>query len=1111
MTDIHSWLADNQFQKYAESFAVQEISIDQVAQLTDADLQGLGFATLGERKRFQKAADRGTGPNAPLSSAPGESSSASILTAPARNFEEGERRHATVMFSDLTGYTALNEAFDPEEVEAIMARIKGEAVAAIERYGGRVNQFVGDEVMAIFGVPVARGDDPMRAVRAALDLHKAVDAIAAGLAQQLGRIISMHSGIQSGLVVARRGDSRAGDYTLTGDAVNTAARLRSLAGPGELIISQQTWNQVSDHFEGEAGAPIALKGKERALVPWRIVKERALPRVGGHPLVGRTDEKQQFSSVAIACAQRKQGGVVLVRGDPGMGKSRLCAEFLELAREYGLVCHDSVILDFGARTGLDAMRRIVQSLLGLAADSNASSSSDAIAALSRIGAASHAPFLYDLLDVAAPEPVRALLSAMSVAARQNFTLDALRALAHRSAECAPILILLEDINWADAWTLRQLGELAALTDHEPLLMVMSTRFAGDPSRGEWRCALKDRSVTNLDLGPLAADDALRLVAGSAMSEHLLRSCVERADGNPLFLHQLVLNAVEEETSQLPGSIQALIQARMDRLSPRDKSALQAAAVWGSRVPMVALRHLLGDPSFEGTALVDHFLLRPNGDDFEFSHALIRDGAYGSLLHSRRRELHIAAAQWVEAADIALAAEHYERAQDERAAQAYLLASDALSDVFKYAEALALVERGLPLSDAQPVQFRLRLARVRLRLENARAADAVDAGPAALEVSQSGGERALALLEIAAGMRVLDRLADGLTLLEQAQPLLEQAGMTHELSRLHHLRGNLLYGMDRATECQLSHELALEFATRAGSVEAQVNAMGGIGDALYAQGRIRTAHDVFTRCVALAREHRLLRVEVSYLTMLEWTSLYQMDIAGSVAASTAGIELALRISHWRSEMILRAQRAVADGWYLGNVKNALPQLDRVLEIVRAVGMRRTEALSWTFHGLLALREGNLEAARAHAACALDLEGQIGLRSVGAPVFGVLARAEHDAVSRRKALATGEAILGQGAPVHSHIMFYDLAIEASLGDRQWDEAERYCALFDAYAAAEPFTLSRFVTRCGRAMSRVGRGETGADLLVELQALRQQAHDTQCFVYVERIDMGILRATR
>ena len=1114
MSQIRTWLEAEGFGQYAEAFVAQDISVDLLPELSEADLMTLGVASLGDRKRLLKAIAAGQLASSPPPAhvawrEPGATSASANTSVPPSRSDVGERRHATVVFSDLAGYTALNETFDPEEVEVVMGVVKREAIAVVERHGGHVNQFVGDEVMAIFGVPVARRDDAQRAVRAALKLHQAVDAIAAGLTEKLGRVLSMHTGIQSGLVVVRRSDSRSGDYSLTGDTVNTAARLRSLAKPGEVVVSPQTWQQVSDYFEAEAGAPIELKGKERPLVPWRILSERIVHQAGRRPLVGRAEETQRFSTLIEACQLSRCGGAVIVRGDPGIGKSRLVAEFLSLARGQGFACHSSSILDFGSSTGHDAIRRLVQSLLGLAADADAASRSMAIATFaSAPNGAQHAPFLYDLLDVAPPASVRALLSAIEVGRWKTSTRDALCELTSPAGSSAPRLLLVEDIHWADAWTLDQLGTLAAHAATQPLLLIMTTRFAGDPSVGDWRGALDDLPVCTIDLGPLCSEDALRLaVVASTVSETLLRSCVERAEGNPLFLEQLLLNAGDVGAASLPGSIQALIQARMDWLLPNDHHALQAAAVWGLRVPLAAVRHLLGEPDFDARTLVAQFLLRQDGDDLAFSHALIRDGAYSSLLHARRRELHLAAAQWIEPHDVALAAEHYERAQDERASQAYLRASDALTEKFKYADALALVERGLPLANAPPVQFRLRLARASLLLKNARAAESIEAGRAALGVAQSGADRALALIEMASGMRLLDRHDEGLALLDEAQPLAEQAGMPLELSHLHHLRGNLLYALNRATECQQSHERALEFARQAGSVEAQAEALGGIGDAHYAQGRIRTAHQAFTQCVTLARDHGLLRVEASYLTMVGVTLLFQMDIVGSLAAAATVIELVQPIWHQRAEMLARFQRVVVDGWFRGNVEAAMPHAVRTLEIARSFGNPVMEAFYWTGRSMLALRQGDRNAACSHAASALEVAGEDGLNFLGAYALGLLANAESAQPSRRKAMAAGEQILRRGTPIHNHFTFYDLAIRASLDDSEWEDAERYCALLDN--AAKPFAWGLFVADQGRALCRAGRGECGPALLAQLQALRAQAHDAQCFVYLDRLDAAIVRA--
>ena len=1129
MTDIQTWLAAHGLGKYAGEFVAQDVTPDLLPELSDADLRELGVASLGDRKRLLKAvaaasvvaantagvAVAGAAGATPLATRtqaqPPPEAVAPAPVQPAPPSDEGERRHATVMFSDLTGYTALNEAFDPEEVEQIMARIKAEANAVIERHGGRVNQFVGDEVMALFGIPVARRDDPKRAVSAALELHTAVDGIAAGLSARLGRVLSMHTGIQSGLVITRRSDSRSGDYTLTGDTVNTAARLRGLAGPGEVVVSPQTWQQVSDYFEAEAGQAVEVKGKERPLVPYRILRERAVPTGGSRPLVGRTEEMQQFTTLAAACLKRQRGRVIFVRGDPGLGKSRLVAEFLHVAREQGLICHTTSILDFGARTGRDALRVLLQSLLGLAPDADVASRAQVISGLAAGNAsdAEYAPFLYAMLDVELPDQVRSLLSAFDVQARRKSSLETLRHLVATQASAAPTLLLVEDIHWADPWMLAPLGALAALTARYPLLVMMSTRFAGDPSVSEWRTNLHGLPVTSIDLGPLAPDDALRLAAGAAsISETLLRSCVERAEGNPLFLEQLLLNAGDEGATSLPGSIQALIQARMDRLLPADKAALQAAAVWGQRVPLQAIRHLLADPAYDCRVLVQQFLLRPEGDELVFSHALFRDGAYASLLHARRRQLHRLAAEWVEPRDVALAAEHFERAEDARAMTAYLRASVATAAEFHYAQALDLVERGLRLAGDSDQSFALKLARARLLLEIGRSDEAITAGQGAVEAARNGGERALGLITMASGMRIVDRPQEGLEVLAQAQPLAEQAGLTLELSRLHELRGNLLFALGKTIECQHEHERALELARQAGSAEAEVAALGGIGDACYAQGRIRTGYKLVKQSVELAQRQGFLRVEVAYLPMLGWSSLYMMDGRGAVETARKVLKLATRISSRRSELMARGQLALVDGWVRGNWREMTSQLGAGLDLARAIGSPRFEAMAWFMRSLLAIRANDFLLARQSLDTAFAVAGERGMFFSGPQLYGTLARIETDPVARRAALAKGEELLAGGHLSLNYCVFYDAAIQVSLDAGEWDEAERYCALMEAYAAPEPFPWADFVVARGRAIGRAGRGETGTALVAELRSLRQQAVHAESDIHVPGIEAVLER---
>ena len=228
----------------------------------------------------------------------------------------------------------------------------------------------------------------------------------------------------------------------------------------------------------------------------------------------------------------------------------------------------------------------------------------------------------------------------------------------------------------------------------------------------------------------------------------------------------------------------------------------------------------------------------------FCHALIRDGAYASLLHKRRRALHARAAEWFASRDGVLAAEHFDRADDPRAATAYLDASLTLAEQFRHAAALALVERGLALAVAQETRFALLMARGRLLLELGRAGDAIEAARAALEAASNAGERARALIAMAAGMRLNDRIAEGLAALDEAEPLASAPALTLDLSRLHHLRGNLLFPLGRDADCVREHELARRLARDAGSLEAEAAAMGGLGDGYYLQGRMRSANRQF---------------------------------------------------------------------------------------------------------------------------------------------------------------------------------------------------------------------------------------------------------------------------
>ena len=767
------------------------------------------------------------------------------------------------------------------------------------------------------------------------------------------------------------------------------------------------------------------------------------------------------------------------------------------------------MLDFGAETGRDAVRSLARSMVGVAgtADEGARRMAIERASKARPRAAEQLLFMHDLLDVAPPAELRALAAAMSTSAREQGSLHALCDIVASVGAATPLLLVVEDIHWADAWTLERLAALAMGAGKQPLLLVMTTRFAGDPSAGAWRTTLHGAPLIGVDLGPLDVEESHRLAALSSTSPPaLVASCVERAEGNPLFLLQLLLDAGAAAQASLPGSIQALVHTRMDRLAANDKAALQAAAVFGQRYTLEALRQLLDQPDYDCRLLVENFLVRADGGEFMFCHALIRDGAYGSLLHKRRRALHARAAEWFSGRDPVLAAEHFDRADDPRAAASYLEAGASLSEQFRHGAALALVERGIALAVARETRFALLMARGRLLVELGRSDDAIEAARAALQAASSPGERAQALIATAAGMRLNDRIAEGLAALDEAEPLASAAALPLELSRLHHLRGNLIFPLGRDADCVREHQLALGYAREARSLQAEAAALGGLGDGYYLQGRMRSANEQFAQCVALARANGFGRLEVANLSMIGWSSVHLAEFARAVAVGHEAVELALRASQPRAEIMARQLIATVEGLVRGQLDEAEREVEAAFQLARALGAKRFEAQNRGLAAMFALRRGDRAGARQHVQDAMAICREHGMGHIGPWVHGVFALVETDRSARLRWLEEGERQLALGSVSHNHVQLPELAIDALLEIGDWPGVERQCARIRAYTANEALATSEFVIARGLALARFGRGERGDALLATLRELRVSGAAAELNTFLPSLDTAI-----
>jgi tetratricopeptide (TPR) repeat protein len=571
-------------------------------------------------------------------------------------------------------------------------------------------------------------------------------------------------------------------------------------------------------------------------------------------------------------------------------------------------------------------------------------------------------------------------------------------------------------------------------------------------------------------------------------DQFVERCVERAAGNPLFLEQLLRHAEESAEAGVPGSVQSLVQARLDRLDTMDKAALQAASVLGQRFDQEALSHLLGKRDYDPHPLVAHFLLRPQGEAFLFAHALIRDAVYETLLKSRRRELHRRAAHWFAGRDLVLRAEHLDRAEDGEAPPAYLAAARAQAAEYRYDLARRLVERGAALAVSRADRFALACFQGEILHDLGDMASAKQAYEAALAAAESGGERCRAWIGLAAVKRVTDELEGASADLDRADAEAVAQGLTAEQARTHFLRGNLLFPRGDIEGCLREHELSLEFARAAGSVELEAAALGGIGDAEYVRGRMISAHDRLHRCTELAREHGLGRIEVANLAQIAHSTLYFRPQQDALEHALSAAASAMKVGHGRAELNARLAAMFAL-FALGELEPCREQIGKAQALVHRLGARRFEPVSHLYHGKLAVAEGRRLEAIQPLEEALDLSRRTGNGFHGPQILSALASALDGPEERRLALAEGEAVIRAGCVGHNPLRFYPDAMQVALDLADCEEVERYATALEDYTRAEPLPWSDFFIARGRALAAVRNAPPSEALAAEVHRLQAE----------------------
>ncbi|MGH3058827.1 MAG: AAA family ATPase [Gaiellaceae bacterium] len=571
------------------------------------------------------------------------------------------RKTVTIVFSDLKGSTSLGEKLDSESLQGLMSRYFDTMRVVLERHGGTVEKFIGDAIMAVFGLPKVHEDDALRAVRAAAEMQHTLVELNDELERDWGASLTTRTGVNTGEVVA--GDPRAGQRLVLGDAVNVAARLEQAAGEMEVLLGELTYRLVRDAVEAEAVEPLDLKGKSDPVPAYRLVSvgpERAR-EPASVPLIGRQSELALLTRELARAVDDRSCRLVTLLGDPGVGKSRLVGEFSAAVRAEADVLGGRC-LAYGRGITFWPLAEAVRQAAGIADDDAPAAAREKLSAI------------VDHDDAV----VERIASAFGLS-EQQFLVDevfwAVRTLLEALARRRPLVVVFDDIHWAEPTFLELIEHLVDTVRDAPLLLLCPARQVLLERLPNWAQRPKEVRLT---LKPLSeADVALvieNLLGSTDIVDEARRRIVEAAEGNPLFAEQLLSMMIDDGLLRcddgrwvaagdlsglaIPPTIQALLAARLDQLEREERLVLEAAAVVGQRFALDAVQELVPDLAGEDVtahvaALVQKQLVRPQGASvdgertFRFHHILIRDAAYQGILKRARVTLHERFVAWAD--------------------------------------------------------------------------------------------------------------------------------------------------------------------------------------------------------------------------------------------------------------------------------------------------------------------------------------------------------------------------------------------------------------------------------------------------------------------------------
>ena len=899
---------------------------------------------------------------------------------------EAERRPVTVLFADVVGFTSLAEQLDPEELRSLMMSCFQTLAEEIRHYGGFIEKFIGDAILAVFGAPVAHEDDPERAVRAALGMQVRLQQIRTSTRGATAGALTMRIGINTGLVVAGTvGEGK--DYGVVGDAVNVAARMQQIGAPGQVTISEETHRFIRKSFDCRPLGAVSLKGKAQPTQAFEVIG----PSVGRasileaellrSPLIGRDEELRQLMEL-FARARKGRTQVVSLIGEAGIGKSRLLAEFLHQLSADGLLNQITVYQTVCSALGSEAYHVLIdffRTCFALTPEDSATQARDKIATiLQAIGAPSESiiPVVENLLGFAAKELHFEHLDPEQLK-RQLFL--AMKEICQCQCEQRPVLLVVEDFQWADAASVELLRSLVDRVSDRPLLLLLVARPTAQIS------VMYGAKVdsTNIHLQPLTAEDSealLEALIGPLVSpfQPTLRDLLtRRAAGNPFFLeeavHSLIDTGILQKTPEgtrfsgdltnleVPTTVQGVVLSRLDSLEAAAKQLLLEAAVIGTNFELALLRQIATRPQELQTHL--ETLLRADllseipgtagqPTEYRFRNTLIQEVAYNSLLRKRRALLHKQSAEAMERLYaqhldkyLPQLAHHYSRSDDRVRALHYLLRfGDSAARMYANLDAVGCYRRALELLAQQDDQPELK-AEVLEKLADTH--DSLGEPEAALEFWQAalaryetlGQKERLAAVHRKIGLhwwgqgnreKAIAYFQHGLDLLAEQPENSEAALLYHEMGRLHFRSGDDQQAIVWAQK-------ALEAGQRLSAPEVLSHAFNTLGISLARRGELEEGIAKVEQSLQVALQHDYLAAACRAYTNLGML-LAAVDREQALSYCHEGLALAKKIGDLSQQSWLHASVASSFCSLVGDCSQGIEAAEASIALDQQLGQR-----------------------------------------------------------------------------------------------------------------------------------------------------------------------------